>query len=169
MQDDERSDNHTEDTDWTLAFRHTKTGQPPTFLILYDWPSRDHWEHWFCSLVRAMYYVAPTLSRLLINVSAMRQYASLTRQQVVEWNCNPDIFTDGVPEFTHVLDHCVQGDIRRIVGTLEYGTWGFWHKLCIAVTRKGNVNPVQEGPVNDSLSVTVLDQETIRRLQNRET
>ena len=64
-----------------------------------------------------------------------------------------------------MLDHCVQGQVRQLVGTLEYGTWGFWHKLCIAVILKGELTPVTDRPVNDSLSVTWLDQEAI--LQTR--
>ena len=88
----------------------------------------------------------------------MPQYALLKRPQLIEWNCNQNIFADGVPELNHVLDHYVQGQVHQLVGTLEYGAWAFWHRLCIAVILKGELTSDTDGPVNDSLLVTWLDQ-----------
>ena len=51
IRDSEQSDSDIEASDWMLAFRCATAGQPPAFLVLWDWPSQDHWEHWFSSLV----------------------------------------------------------------------------------------------------------------------
>ena len=45
IRDTELSESDLEASGWTLAFRCATAGQPPAFLVLWDWLSQDHWEH----------------------------------------------------------------------------------------------------------------------------